>query len=448
MNRQIILYGVIFLLFNLHFTASAQKVISLTWNEVVGISQKHNLDIQIQRQDFKHQNLNKWKSLSDFLPKINYQFQATNNIERPVFVIPNFGEVRFGTNYSFTQVFQLQYPLFTGGARWANWRIQENLKQSLEAQLQNKEENVVLQALEAYFNIILSDALIKVNKRSYDAALANFEQVEKFYEAGAASQLDYLRAKSRLSSTKPDLTSAENSKVMAQENLKFILDINPEDSLLVLDSLKQMDFLKEFNSKSVPELQKLALKQRADLESARHQKDAAGKQKWISTSQFLPSVVLNANVQHQAQLNDKNVSREDYVRSKAATISLQFPLFQGAKRVLDYQQAQINNKKAQLQVKKLVRSIQLEVENNFNQLIESKINLESLRQATGEAREALRLANLTYEEGISTQLDVLNAQLQLTNSEVQYQRGVYNYNISQLRLLKAIGKLNSIWNKD
>lgn len=426
----------------------AQNIITLTWNDVVGISRLQNLDLKMQEQDFRQQRLHEWKALSDFLPIVSYQYQVVNNIERPVFVIPGFGQVRFGTEYNFSHNLQIQFPIFTGGARWANWRIQRNYKKSLAEQLKNKEDEVVLQALQAYFGVMLSNNLIHVNERAKNAAEVNYDQVKKFYDLGAASQLDLLRAKSRLSSSIPPLTSAVNDKRLGLENLKFILNIATKDSLIILDSLRQIKFLQDLQGIKLDQLQQIALAERSDLKSFEYQRFAVKNQKTISASKFLPSIVFNANIQHQAQVESRGVSRDDFVRSKNASIVLQFPLFQGGKRVLDIQQAFIADKKISLQLEQYRKSILLDVENSYNKFQEAESNLVSLFQATEESREALRLANLTYNEGISTQVDVLGAQLAFTNSEVQYQQGVYQYNITQLQLLKAIGRLNSIWNKN
>ena len=178
----------------------AQQIISLTWNDVIGISRDRNLEIKIQNRDYAFQSKNVLKAYGEFLPRIDYQFQAVNNLERPEFVIPNFGRIRFGTEYNYTHLLQIQLPLFTGLSRIANLNIQSNLKKSMAEELRDKEDEVVLKALEAYFNLMLANTLIKVNQRGYDAAKANFDQVEKFYNLGGSSKLDYLRAKSRLAS--------------------------------------------------------------------------------------------------------------------------------------------------------------------------------------------------------------------------------------------------------
>lgn len=86
------------------------------------------------------------------------------------------------------------------------------------------------------------------------------------------------------------------------------------------------------------------------------------------------------------------------------------------------------------------------VEQNYFKYSEAVKNLKSLKEAMEQSKESLRLSNLLYAEGMSTQLDVLNAQLLYNNSRVQYLQGIYNYNVIQLQLLKSIGKLNTIWN--
>lgn len=425
----------------------AQKIISLTWSDVVGLTRSQNLDLQMSYQDYRAQKMNHWQAYTEFLPTVNYQFQRTHNIELPEFVFMG-QHIKVGTNYNYTHAFQLQYPLFLGGARIANARIQGSLRKSLEAQLRNKEQSVVFQALDAYFRIMLSDELIAVNRRAYEAAKANLNQVQKFYDAGTASQLELMQARTRLSSTLAPLTSAINNKKLAIENLKFILNIDPADSLVVLDTLKQEDYIRNFVSLELPELQKKALENRPEIRIMEEQKKVASGQKWLAASQFLPSVVASASVQHQAQLNDPGVHWEDYTRVKNAVIAVQFPLFQGGKRAIEYQKARIQEKKTALQIEQVKRSILLEVETAYRKFQEAEANLKSLRIAREEAREALRLANLNYQQGLATQVDVLTAQLAYSNNDAQFQQGVYEYNIAQLRLIKAVGLLPMIWKNE
>ncbi len=390
------------------------------------------------------QKLNVYKTVSDFLPSLNYEFQAVNNIELPVLVFMG-NRFRIGTKYNFNHVLQVQLPLFLGGARIANFNMQRHAHKSFLHMLRGKKQDVALKAIEAYYNVMLARDLIKVNEKARAAAQANFEQVKKFYQAGSASQLDLLRAKARLSQTLPALTSAKNALTLGLENLKFLLNLSSEDSVVVLDSLCIKEFLGSFKNQSLEELQALALANRWDLQSMEQQHAIQQNQKWLTGSRFLPNVIVSAKVQHQAFLENTRITAHDYTRSKSAAIALQWPLFEGGKRLLEFQQAFIQTEKVAFQKEQLKQAIRMEVKNSWQKFQEAKQNLQSLQAAFKEAQEALRLADLTYQEGVSTQVDVLNAQTAFTNSEVQYRKGIFDYNVSQLRLLKAIGKLDVLW---
>ncbi len=425
-------------------TSPAAEIITLTWQDVVPLGLKRNLEIQMLQQDVKNQQMNVYRSLGDFLPTVQYTFQAVNNIELPVMVFMG-RSFRIGTKYNFTHGIQIQYPIFLGGARLANYTIQKQAKRSLQQLLKGKKDEIVLKAIGAYFSVMLNRELVRVNQKAQMAARANLAQVKKFFQVGAASQLDVLRAKTRFSQTIPALSSALNNLKLSLENLKFVLNLPPEDSLLVLDSLTVKDFLRDLRHLSLNDLQTIALQSRSDVKNLEHQLKIAQSKKWLAGSHFLPQVVLTASLQQQAFLETAHVTSKDYTRSKAAGLSFQWPLFEGGKRVVELQQAYIQKQKMEQQKALLERSIRLEVTNTFNQFQLAKQNLNALKQAFEEAQETWRLAQLSYQEGVTTQVDVLNAQMILTEAETQFRKGIFEYNMAQLNLLKALGKLDLLW---
>ena len=56
--------------------AFAGDVVALSWEQVVDVGLKQNLELKILKQDIKNQKFNVYKSISDFLPTVNYSFQA------------------------------------------------------------------------------------------------------------------------------------------------------------------------------------------------------------------------------------------------------------------------------------------------------------------------------------------------------------------------------------
>jgi outer membrane protein TolC len=124
---------------------------------------------------------------------------------------------------------------------------------------------------------------------------------------------------------------------------------------------------------------------------------------------------------------------------------MSWPLFEGGKRILDYQTARIKSEQMDLLVKQARQGIELDVEQSYYNYIETLKSLQALKDALEQYNESLRISNLLYSQGMSNQLDVLNAQLLYTKSKSDYLQGVYRYNVGQLALLKSVGLLDKIW---
>lgn len=426
------------------FAQVEKNIIYLSWKNVVDISLKENLSLQSKQLDYKLQDYETWKSLSYFLPSINYQGIVQKNVELPVFV---FMGQRFvvGTPYNFQHSLSLSFPILTGGSRWFNYQIQKTLKKSLSEELEGKEEETVLNAVQSYYSIILSSEMTKTAEEAVNVAKQNLEQVEKFYKAGTATELDLQRAKAQYSSTLPMLESAFSNRKLSVQRLKSILNIPLTDSLVILDQLDKEDFLKDFAKYSLESLKEISKDNRSDLKSLNYQHEAVKEGEKIALGQFSPTVAIAASVDHAAPMNSSKVTWSDYIRSKSVMLSVQWPLFEGGRRIIDYQKAKIKTDQLNLLIKQLEYGVDLEIEQAYYSFNEASKNLISLKDALDQFKESLRISNLLYSQGMSNQLDVLNAQLLYTKSKTDYLQGIYNYNINQLALLKAIGQLDKIW---
>jgi outer membrane protein TolC len=85
-----------------------------------------------------------------------------------------------------------------------------------------------------------------------------------------------------------------------------------------------------------------------------------------------------------------------------------------------------------------------ETEVAFNNFNEAREKYFSANETVALAREALRMANLMYEEGANTQLDVLNSRLSLTQAQMNYYRSLYDYQVARYKLRKVTGQTKGI----
>jgi outer membrane protein TolC len=86
-------------------------------------------------------------------------------------------------------------------------------------------------------------------------------------------------------------------------------------------------------------------------------------------------------------------------------------------------------------------AIAAEVELSQNDLLEAEEKYQAASESIELAREALRLANLRYEEGASTQLDVLGSQLSLRRAELNHVSALFEYQMARYELRLVTGTL-------
>ena len=421
-----------------------KHIIYLSWKNVVDISLEENLDLKLKSLDYEIQDLETWKSLSLFLPSLTYQGIMQRNVELPVFVFMG-QKFAVGSPYNFQHSLSLSFPIFTGGSRWFNYDIQRSIKKSLKEELEGKEEETVLNSIQAYYEIILAEELNKSAEDAVSVAKQNLDQVQKFYNAGTATELDLQRAKAQYSSTLPILESTLSNKKLSMQKLKSLLNIPLTDSIVITDFLDKTEFLGEYSKMSLEEFKSLSRENRNDIRALKYQEEATNTGEKIALGQFAPSVSISASVDQAAPLENSKVRWDDYIRSKSITLSVTWPLFEGGKKILDYQIARIKSEQMDLLIKQMQFAVELDIEQNYYSYIETSKSLLSLKDALDQYQESLRISNLLYAQGMSNQLDVLNAQLLYAKSKSDYLQGIFNYNISQLALLKSVGLLNKIW---
>ena len=213
-KKMILLFSILFIAVSGLYGQNKKQIIYLSWKNVVDISRKDNLSLKSKSLDNDIQNLETWKSLSYFLPNLSYTAIMQKNVELPVFVFMGQSFV-VGTPYNFQHSLILSLPLFTGGSRWYNYDIQKSIQKSLSEELKGKEEETVLNSIQAYFGIILANELMKSASEAVTVAEKNLDQVQKFYKAGTATELDLQRAKAQYTASLPVLESASSNKKLS-----------------------------------------------------------------------------------------------------------------------------------------------------------------------------------------------------------------------------------------
>lgn len=145
-----------------------------------------------------------------------------------------------------------------------------------------------------------------------------------------------------------------------------------------------------------------------------------------------------------AMRTDYKFTQDDFSKGFTSALSLQIPLFNSGANWYGWHKARMDVKIAKDNWKQADDGIAAETEMAYNKFVEAKQKVRAAGESAVLAEEAMRLATLMYEEGASTQLDVMGARLALTQAKLNSISSLYEYQMARYGLRKAAGVLKGV----
>ncbi len=115
------------------------------------------------------------------------------------------------------------------------------------------------------------------------------------------------------------------------------------------------------------------------------------------------------------------------------------PLFDGGQARASTRQAEAALEKAQLAAEHVEDAIELEVTQAALAVNAARQKLKTTQATVDQAVEGLRIAQLRYENGVGTQVEVLDAQVALTAARTNNVNAQYDFQVALARLWSAMG---------
>jgi outer membrane protein len=434
--------------------AQKEKIV-LTLNNTIELALVNNPQIKIAEKEYDKANASVMGSYSVILPSldgsVNLQHAwAIQETTMPNFIkimmagfpgtenMPDYVQLSFGLENTFTYGAILRQPLFLGGAGLASIKLAYAARRAAEQNLTIVKDDLRYRSVNAFYGCLLTRELVKVQEEALAQTEHNRDVVLKKYEVGMASGYDKMRAEVEVANQKPNVISARNNYQMALTRIRALLGLDKDTAIEVTGEFAYQE--DDFGQLSLTELQNLAFQNRPEIMAMNEQKYIADQTIDIARSEFLPKVFFQTDYSYLAQKNDWYFYDSDFSKGFTSTVSLQVPLFHGLKSVQQYQQAKLDYHIMEDNEKQMNDLIVAEVEAAFNNFSEAMQKFQSAKETVALAEEALRMANLMYNEGANTQLDVLVSRLALTQAQLNYFSSIYDYQVACSQLRKATGK--------
>ena len=149
---------------------------------------------------------------------------------------------------------------------------------------------------------------------------------------------------------------------------------------------------------------------------------------------------LNVTAVVQGSMVGEGAFKADQTREMwSAGIQVQWDIFDNNVTSAQVRQAQAAQRKAESQARQKIEEISLEIREAYTNLKIAEKNIAVTFGAVRQAEEQFLIAQVRYEEGVDTNLTVMDAQEKLTAARTNYSAALYSYNTSKAQLEKAMG---------
>lgn len=298
-----------------------------------------------------------------------------------------------------------------------------------------------LEAAERYFILQFQDDSVTIGQRSVRASLVSLRDARARYQAGVATKLEVLEAETQLSRDQQLLTDALLEQVKARRDLAALLDL-PQDVTPTAASPARVVGIWE------PSLQEsivAAYAFREELDRFILDISINNSNANAALAQVQPTLSIFNSFSTQRFQGETNTAppleTQVYGWSLDNTLGLSatWNIFDGGRARAEYRRSKQRAQESEFNFATQRNTIRREVEASFFDL---RANQEDIRTASREvlsATEALRLARLRFQAGVTTQREVVDNQRDLTRAQLRYVGAISDYNRSIAELRRYTG---------
>lgn len=330
---------------------------------------------------------------------------------------------------------ELNYTITDGGARLARNRIAERNLDIAQSRLSQTEQSIKLQTAEAYYLLQRADALVETAVAAVANSEASLRDAEAAERAGTGTRFSVLQVETELASNQVGLLRAQNEQQVARRTLATLLNFAVPTDVSATDPIIPNGAWELSLEQTILE----AFERRPELAILREQVANNYDQAQVSLAATRPR--LNAFATYDLRNEFLNTNANGTFDGYSVGLRFNWLLFDAQAA---QSQARVNDITAEqtiLEFDNTRNTIRRSVEESFLTLLSSREQIQAALVGFETATESLRLARLRFQAGVGTQTDVIAQETALTRARIDVDAAVIQYNLSLVRLQRAINAL-------
>ena len=418
----------------------------LTLEECLRLGIENNLSLESSRNEIRKGEHTLSENRAKLLPQINAVAGFNDNFNPPVSVTDGSA---YGNPYNVTKTLQynasaciqLQMPLYNQTVYTAV-DIARTMNELNRLSYEKAREDLILQISKMYYlsqNTAEQIALIKENISRLNE-LSSITQA--FYDNGMAMEVDVKRVNINLENQRVQYDNAQSMLTQQLNLLKYVIDYpaDKEIALTPVDTENATSVSLTGLDNNQYELQLLQSKQKL-----------AEQQRKMIGQGYIPSLSLTGSWMYSAYTDKaKNWFHSGpsnhWYNSSGIGLTLRIPIFDGLDKRAKMKKAKIEIENAKLSYENALKNMQTQYLNATNELMNSQRNFRKQKDNYLLAEDVYQVTTDRYREGIASMTEVLQDEMRMSEAQNNYINAHYNYQVTNLSLLKLTGQLETLFN--
>ena len=288
-------------------------------------------------------------------------------------------------------------------------------------------DKVIALVRQQFYQVVLNKSLIAVQEESVQLLESQLKDQQNRFEAGTVPRFNVLQAEVALANQQPALITARNNYRIAQLQLaKTIgLDFDPRrGNKPPLKCVGELTYIPR--DIPLPVAIELGKERRPFLKQQRANILVEVQNLHGAYANLQPSLSANGGYAFESSAFSTRLS--EVATGWFFGITGTWAIFDGLETVGKVKQARAILSEAKITYDDAVRQVELEIQQAYSNLQQDRELYFSQSKNVDQAREALRLARARLGVGAGVQLDVLNAQVALTQAQSTRLSALFSYN--------------------
>ena len=367
---------------------------------------------------------------AEIFPRID-QTAGISNTDPHLSSVPGFGSSSgsglTGVPTAYNLSLQATQIVFAGGRVVSQIRSADFQRDSAYYGFRNAIDQVIATTRTQFYLVLLDRALIGVQEESVKLLQSQLQDQQNRFEAGTVPRFNVLQAQVALSNQFPQLIAARNNYRIAQLQLAKTmgLDFDPNrGDGPPLEAIGELVYIPR--NIPLPKAIEIAKEHRPFIKAQKATVLSNRAQVGVARSGFFPQVSATAAYEGRSSPISEDIHsvRQGYVLGGSGS----WAIWDWGQTYGRFKQAKALLEESKITLDDFVRQVELEVQQAYSNLVQGKELIQSQEKNVEQANEALRLASARLGAGAGTQLEVLDARVQLTTAQSTRLQALYTYN--------------------